>query len=286
MRGTIGYAAGTKKAQGPCGGATGLLLRGLTLACALVLGTAGWTARATAESLETYSLEIAGKPVVMLMEEDYCHVKGGDGLEDALLVLLGRTLAPANDLVALWMNCQGLAALREGGDEADLRRLFVVAISADRQKVDALGQVDREEFISSVHSHVSSKAFLDSAGNRATQDATQKDIDEMLSGDVLEALSDAERASLRTGLAESRDEMLAGKWGIFPLGRDDNSVFMGFSLPVDKNDRMAAVAAITLVKQLPLTFMALDMDPSREVYRELRDEVRDIADRTVAENEI
>lgn len=228
-------------------------------------------------------VNVAGEEVTLPVPDSYCIVDREHSRDGILFESMRRAIAPTNDLAAYWIDCADFARLKSGKSESLGRYVLTMAGNGD-QSPRRLPGVARAVFIRMVADLYASPEFLASISEDLQEMFAERDFSELFVEDLLGEDTDG---SLEEGKAEFerlRQEIIAGRMNLFPLGSDGTAAYLGYSIPGD-TAVIAGVGALTLIGEIPLTFVVYDLQTSSDIYKELHEEAGGIALAAVLANE-
>lgn len=229
------------------------------------------------------TVNVAGEEITLPVPDSYCIVDREDSRDGILFESMRRALAPTSDLAAYWIDCADFAQLKTGKSE-NLGRYILVTSGNGKESPRRLRGVARPVFIRMVADLYASPEFLASISEDLQEMFAQRDFSEVFVEDLLGEDTDG---SLEEGKAEFdrlRQEIIAGRMNLFPLGSDGTAAYLGYSIPSD-TAVIAGVGALTLIREIPLTFIVYDLQTSGDIYKELHEEAGEIALASILANE-
>jgi hypothetical protein len=227
--------------------------------------------------------EVAGEEFALPVPDSYCIVDRDHRRDGILFESMRRALAPTNDLVAYWIDCDDFVRLKSGKSE-NLGRYILVMSGNGKESPRRLPGVARPVFIRMVADLYASPEFLASVSEDLQDMFAERDFSEVFVEDLL---GEDTNGSLEEGKAEFerlRQEIIAGRMNFFPLGSDGTAAYLGYSIPGD-TAVIAGVGALTLIREIPLTFVVYDLQTSSDIYKELHKEAGGIALAAILANE-
>lgn len=229
------------------------------------------------------AVNVAGEEITLPVPDSYCIVDREDRRDGILFESMRRALAPTNDLTAYWIDCADFARLKAGKSE-NLGRYILVMSGNGKQSPRRVPGVARPVFIRMVADLYASPEFLANISEELRDMFAERDFSEIFVEDLLG--EDAE-GRIEEGKAEFerlRQEIIAGRMNLFPLGSDGTAAYLGYAIPGD-TAVIAGVGALTLIREIPLTFVVYDFQTSSDIYKELHEEAGEIALAAILANE-